>query len=467
MPKVSVIMTSYNLSTYIEKAIESVLSQTFTDFELLIGDDASTDDSLEKIKSFSDPRIRVYTSETNQGPNANANRLLKEARGEYIAHMSSDDVWLEHKLKQQVAFLDANADIGMVFGFPIFIDAEENLLSKPELEKPGNAPKNVWRKVFYGGNCLHITTSMYRSSLHNELGLLQEDLRLLADLDWYVRVTENHEIHVLQTPLTKVRVRGSDNLSSPTTANLERHHKELNQIRQTRYKEKTMKLMIATPFYEIKGYSPYIISLVQTIYTLAKHTTMDFEFQELSGGSYIDNNRNVMADKFLRSDCTHLMFIDSDQSWDVQGFMNILKADVDMVGAAYPVKNNWEHYGVSIYTNEDGTPLVNEDGLIKAEKVPTGFMKISRKVFETIRDANPDDWYYHGENEKLHNFFGHLTIDHVRYGEDISFNIRWQRCGGEIWLEPKVAMGHFGSNGWFGNYHEYLMRLPGGAMEGK
>jgi len=219
-----------------------------------------------------------------------------------------------------------------------------------------------------------------------------------------------------------------------------------------------MKLMIATPFYENKGYSPYIVSLFQTVYVLAKQSNLSFEFVELSGGSYIDHNRNILANKFLESDCTHLFFIDSDQSWDVNSFLNILKSTKDVVGAAYPVKNNWENYGVTVFTNEDNTPIVNEQGLIKAEKVPTGFMKISRKVFEKIREHFPEDWYYEKE-KKLHNFFGHLIIDHVRYGEDISFNIRWQKTGGEIWLEPRCSIGHHGANSWYGNYHEYLIGL--------
>jgi len=220
-----------------------------------------------------------------------------------------------------------------------------------------------------------------------------------------------------------------------------------------------MKVMIATPFYENKGYSPYIKSLFQTVYVLAKQSNLEFDFVEISGGSYIDNNRNMIANKFMNSDFTHLFFIDSDESWDVQGFLNILKADKDIVGAAYPVKNNWEYYGVTIHTHENGTPIVNSEGLIRAEKVPTGFMKISKKVFEQLRDANPDDWYYGSDQEKIYNFFGHLTIDHIRYGEDISFNIRWQQIGGEIWLEPRCSIGHHGVQSWHGNYHEYLINL--------
>ena len=219
-----------------------------------------------------------------------------------------------------------------------------------------------------------------------------------------------------------------------------------------------MKLMIATPFYENKGYSPYIVSMFQTVYMLARQSNLEFEFVELSGGSYIDHNRNLLADKFIKSDCTHLFFVDSDQSWDLTSFLNVVKADKDIVGAAYPVKNNWEQYGITIHTHDDGTPIVNEDGLIKAEKVPTGFMKIKKEVFEKIKAANPTDWYYE-KNEKLHNFFGHLTIDHIRYGEDISFGIRWQSIGGEIWLEPRCSIGHHGVNSWHGNYHEYLLKL--------
>ncbi|MBR3745689.1 MAG: glycosyltransferase family 2 protein, partial [Selenomonadaceae bacterium] len=107
-PKVSVILTSYNHAAYISAAIESVLNQTFTDFELLIVDDGSTDNSREIIKQYNDPRIKFFLYEKNRGPVIAIDDALKSAHGKYIAVHHSDDLWTLDKLARQVEFLDTH-----------------------------------------------------------------------------------------------------------------------------------------------------------------------------------------------------------------------------------------------------------------------------------------------------------------------------------------------------------------------
>lgn len=464
MPRVSVCIPSYNLGPFIGKTIESVLAQTFTDFELLIEDDGSTDNSLEIIRaaSHADSRIRYTSRDFNIGANGTTNNLLRLAVGEYVALLAADDMLHPEKLAKQVAYLDANPSCGAVFTHPIFIDE-----AGAEIDRSGDAPNKTrkeWLDAFRRGNCLFISSSLIR----NQFGEVNEAYPLLADLEYYVRIAKVHDLHVIQEHLTYVRKRDNNaNLSAPTLKNVEQHCDELDAMREQHFPVdmKKKKILFMTPFYENKGYSPYIRSMFQTVYMLGRHTTMDFDFQEVSGGSYVHHARNLMADLFLKSDCTHLFFIDSDQSWDIQGLLNVLKSDKEVVGAAYPVKNNWENYGVTIYCDEKTNVAIVDpkDGLIKAEKVPTGFMKISRTVFEKIKKANPTDWYWDNER-KLYNYFGHLTVDHVMYGEDISFGIRWRRTGGETWVEPRVEMGHYGVQGWYGNYDRFLRKQPGGDL---
>lgn len=114
MPKVSVIMPVYNAKKYLNKAIDSILNQTYTDFEFIIIDDASSDGSQEIVKSYSDPRIRFYINEKNMGVAATLNRGIEIARGEYIARMDSDDISLPNRLQEQVDFLDVRHDVGVV-----------------------------------------------------------------------------------------------------------------------------------------------------------------------------------------------------------------------------------------------------------------------------------------------------------------------------------------------------------------
>ena len=121
MTKVSIVLTSYNHEKYIAQAIESALSQSFCDFELLIVDDGSIDNSMDVIKSFSDSRISMRRSETNTGGMAFW-EVLRCCRSKYIAVHHSDDSWSPDKLQKQVEFLDSNPDTVACFTLVQLID---------------------------------------------------------------------------------------------------------------------------------------------------------------------------------------------------------------------------------------------------------------------------------------------------------------------------------------------------------
>lgn len=113
-PAVSVIMPVYNGAAYLREAIDSILAQTFRDFELIVVDDASRDGSLDIAGAVGDPRIRVLRQERNTGVAASLNRGISEARGRYLARMDADDAARPERLERQVAFLDANPGCGIV-----------------------------------------------------------------------------------------------------------------------------------------------------------------------------------------------------------------------------------------------------------------------------------------------------------------------------------------------------------------
>lgn len=128
---ISVVMPNYNGHRFVEQAIDSVLSQTYQNFELLIVDDCSKDDSLHLIqqKAQSDGRIRVIALEMNAGV-ANARNVgIKEATGKYIALLDNDDLWVEDKLERQLAIAEKGADI--VYCSYDFIDEQNNAIKKP------------------------------------------------------------------------------------------------------------------------------------------------------------------------------------------------------------------------------------------------------------------------------------------------------------------------------------------------
>ena len=126
MELVSVIMPTYNCARFIRQAIDSVLSQTYINWELLIVDDCSTDETESIVRSFDDPRIRYMRNTQNMGAALTRNRALKEAKGRYIAFLDADDLWLPEKLEKQVAFMEQN---GYAFTYHDYIEIDEQ--SKP------------------------------------------------------------------------------------------------------------------------------------------------------------------------------------------------------------------------------------------------------------------------------------------------------------------------------------------------
>ena len=114
MPRVSVILPAYNAEAYLKEAIDSILNQTFPDFQLIVINDCSTDGTEEIIRQYADPRLVPVKNEKNLGIAATLNRGLSLAQGDYIARMDADDISLPHRLERQVAYLDAHPDIAVL-----------------------------------------------------------------------------------------------------------------------------------------------------------------------------------------------------------------------------------------------------------------------------------------------------------------------------------------------------------------
>lgn len=131
VPVVSIVMAAFNEEKYISEAIESVLSQSFSDFEFIIINDGSTDKTEEIILSFKDPRIRYIKNEENLKLIASLNKGLRAANGKYIARMDSDDSCFENRLEKQVAFMEAHPEIGISGSQLLVFGNEEGLMRYP------------------------------------------------------------------------------------------------------------------------------------------------------------------------------------------------------------------------------------------------------------------------------------------------------------------------------------------------
>jgi len=195
-PLVTVLMTAFNTEKYISEAIESVLNQTFQDFELLIVDDGSTDNTYERILEFSDPRIRVIKNEQNEGLRTSANIGLSQSRGKYIARLDSDDISLPARLEKQVALMEANLDIGLCGTYARKFGTQRGKM------RPSSISDEEIRASLLFENCfIHSSVIIRRSVLllHNILYRLElvEDYDLYCQLSWVSTLCNIPEILVL------------------------------------------------------------------------------------------------------------------------------------------------------------------------------------------------------------------------------------------------------------------------------
>lgn len=222
MQRVSVILTSFNHEKYLCEAIDSVLSQTFTDYELIIWDDASSDNSWDVINQYADSRIKTFRNDENKGGIAyGVNKAISEvATGKYIAIHHSDDVWELDKLEKQVAFLDTHPDIGAVFTNVRAIGEDSTPLNNPEhfyfniFDQP-NRTRHEWlNHFFYKGNALCHPSVFLRKKCYEECGCYRLSLAQLTDFDMWIRLCLKYEIHVLPEKLVRFRVRDNEANSS-------------------------------------------------------------------------------------------------------------------------------------------------------------------------------------------------------------------------------------------------------------
>lgn len=235
MPRVSVLMSSYNHEKFIAEAIRSVIGQSFSDFEFLIIDDQSIDKTFHIAKSFEkeDSRIKVIQSANNRGMVRNTNELILKAQGEYIAIINSDDFWEQNKLKKQVEFLDQNSEYGACFTDVNLINEQSKVL--PQQGPFRNFKKNnyQWLNYFFSfGNCLCYPSSLVRKDCYIKVGLFNQAFICLLDFDMWVRLSiAGVGIYVVEEKLTNFRVFGDEsNLSGKNYESLVRDVLEAEKV---------------------------------------------------------------------------------------------------------------------------------------------------------------------------------------------------------------------------------------------
>jgi glycosyltransferase involved in cell wall biosynthesis len=214
MPKVSVIIPTYNRLFMLKEAVDSVLAQGFEDMELIVVDDGSTDGTAEEMKEYGG-RVRLLQHAGTKGVSAARNKGVLYARGKYIAFLDSDDLWVKGKVKIQVAFLDDNPHYPICYTDEIWI-------------RKGKRVNPMLKHTKYSGwifeKCLPLCTIspssvMMRKTLFSKVGLFDEALPVCEDYDFWLRVSARFPIFFINRKLIIKRGGHPDQLSQRSWGN--------------------------------------------------------------------------------------------------------------------------------------------------------------------------------------------------------------------------------------------------------
>ena len=204
----------------------------------------------------------------------------------------------------------------------------------------------------------------------------------------------------------------------------------------------------SVPLLESAGYEHYMVSEI--------------------GCPYISAARSTMLRKALDVKADIIVFIDHDVSWKPSDLLKLIETDGDVVAGLYRFKysDKIEYMGV-LDDDANGKPKVREDGAIKADRVPAGFLKITRNCVNRFMQAYPHLMYGEASNPSV-DIFNHGAHKGAWWGEDYSFSRNWIDAGGDIWIVPDLDLNHHSKDEVFeGNYHEFLLRQPGGSKFGE
>jgi len=191
VPRVSVIVSAYNSELFLARTLESALRQTFTDLELLVIDDGSTDASAEVVRGImaTDPRVRLIVQE-NRGLAATHNRAIRETRGEFIAPLDHDDVWHPEKLAEQVALLDERPRAGLALCYTAVIDEHHRCLG---WKFGGEANGNVYDEMLVWDMVSGGSVPLIRRTALDAVGPFDETFTCREDWDMWVRLARSSE----------------------------------------------------------------------------------------------------------------------------------------------------------------------------------------------------------------------------------------------------------------------------------
>jgi glycosyltransferase involved in cell wall biosynthesis len=200
-PKVSIVIPAYNAMDFLPETIETIINQTYTDFEVLVIDDGSLDNVVEWVSQLQDPRVKIV-SQANQGVSGARNKGIELARGEYMAFSDADDLWESTKLAKQVERLDQDSTVGLVYVWTAL--ADQNGIPTGRVVS-SNAEGNVWQQLTALNMVCCGSTPLVRRCCFETVGLFAVDISFSEDWDMWLRIAAKYPFAVVKEPLLRYR----------------------------------------------------------------------------------------------------------------------------------------------------------------------------------------------------------------------------------------------------------------------
>jgi glycosyltransferase involved in cell wall biosynthesis len=475
-----------DMAQYVGQAIKSVLAQTYQDLEIIVVDDGSTDGTPDVVRELmnADPRIHLVIFPENKGQMVATNYAIDQAKGEYFVPLSADDVLDPTHLARTHEVLDKDpllefcstqTDFITEGGQP-FTDAHPF----KQIEKATNKAQDEWKARLRHGN-VYFGAGMYRTQALRDVGGWKQEYGVIADYAMYLELLQRANIHVIEEPLTHTRITGKNISTNFDPVVLRQTYSTIKK----RFYLPRRKLIIATPFYSVSGFSPYIYALQLTCKALTQ-AGLEWEYWHPSGDAYVQRVKNTIFSKFIEDpEATDLLMIDSDMEWDVGALLKMLSLPEDLIVGSYPQKNSW-HMWTSrprFQKNEEGGVWAKQktmaDGsvLIEGEDLAGGFVLVKRAILERYMAAHPDLRYIDesadpsAPNRVYTEFFscgpladGNPTGYKRFWGEDRMFSRRLAAMNESWWIFANISFGHWGMNGWSGNFGEHLEKMRSGVQ---
>ena len=211
LPRVSVIMNVCNGTTYLREALDSVLAQTFTDWEIILWDDRSTDDSAKIIAAYQDDRIRYFLS-PEETPLGRARDLaIRQARGEWLAFLDQDDVWLPGKLQKQMALVDGDPKVGIIYGRTILFSAHARERDYDHWHEFQPLPEgDIFVRLFTDSCFIAMSSAVLRRSAVDEVGGIPDSIHVTPDCYCDVARARRHSARAVQEGVCRYRLHGAN-----------------------------------------------------------------------------------------------------------------------------------------------------------------------------------------------------------------------------------------------------------------